>query len=160
MPIEVQREQDLDERLEKLGVEPSGEVILLPRNVESRPSEDLVLESTAPTVEKILREEGLSVSRAVEGQRVRKGGGEWVGPAILIPASVYAENPQIASIITGVIANYLTDFLKGAIGATTVKLDFYVEKKDEHTHISYEGPCEGLSELRKMIEEATNGDEN
>lgn len=83
---------------------------------------------------------------------VEQRSAEWFGPAILLTSFMLTENPQIISILCGVISNYLSDFYK-SIKKPTIKLKvLYKEtKSSKTTEISYEGDLTGMDRLEASI---------
>ena len=83
---------------------------------------------------------------------VEQRSGEWFGPEILLTSALVVQNPEVVSILCGVISNYLTDFFKG-ISKPKVKLRvFYKEtKSSKTTEITYEGDLNGISKLEASI---------
>lgn len=77
---------------------------------------------------------------------------DWFGPTILIPVAALLQNPNVTSVILGLITNYLYDAFKGN-KTQTVKLHIIREtKKGEFRKLSYSGPIEGMAELSSILE--------
>jgi hypothetical protein len=58
------------------------------------------------------------------------------------------------SLALNVLGNYATDFFKGTNPTPNIKLNIVVEKKNKTCKsISYEGPVDGLKDLRNIVRE-------
>jgi len=78
--------------------------------------------------------------------------GEWYGPEILLTSSLIIQNPQVISILCGVLSNYLTDFFKGMSKPKVRLRVLYKETKNSKTsEISYEGDISGIDKLETSI---------
>jgi hypothetical protein len=82
--------------------------------------------------------------------------GDWFAPAILVTSLLISENPEIVSIICGVISNYVTDIFKGQkrpnIRLTVVHKE---TKSSKLTEINYTGDVDGLDKLKDTILEVS-----
>ncbi len=138
---------------------PTG-IALLPRNFESAESkDDLLHESSAPTVRVLFRNNGIiETPLEREGETFpqisEKAFEEWIGPTIFVTSALLSQNPHIISVALGVISNYLTDWFKGVPGGRDAKLDIVVEEgKKSYRRIHYEGHVSGLKELVQIVRE-------
>lgn len=131
------------------------ELVLLPCFVaESK----VVFSTNTTTVEKLLREQGIAVRRAVVDGEVAlrdERGFTWLGPVIFVGFAVLVESPHLLSVSLSVIANYLTDIFRVRESPGRAKLDVVVEFSPNRAmkKISYDGPVEGIGEISKSLEE-------
>ncbi len=141
----------------KLDLDYQG-IIILPHNYES--DENHEYHSTTISFYKYSKEK-INIEYFSEPQLfIEQRSGDWFGPLLFITSTAIAQNPELISITCGVIANYVTDFLKGKKN-TNVRLKvIHKETKTlKLTEIYYEGGIEGLSHLEKSIQEiAGKGD--
>ena len=87
--------------------------------------------------------------------------GEWFGPVILITSAALSQSPQLLSIATGVIANYLTDFFKGKSSPDVeVKIIYKDTPKSKFTEIHYKGDSNGLAQVNEAISKLSSGQKN
>ena len=79
---------------------------------------------------------------------------QWIGPVILISAAAISQNPDIVSITLGVISNYLTDWFRGEPKENrSASLTIVKETKDgDYKCVDYNGPLEGLLEVKDMLD--------
>ena len=83
---------------------------------------------------------------------VEQRSGDWFGPLLFISSSALLQNPELVSIMCGVIANYVTDFFKGSYKPNIrLKVIHKETKTSKLTEISYEGGLEGLDKLEESI---------
>lgn len=136
---------------------------MLPSNFETAVSRsEFLLPSEAATVRSMFRSNKISLDELTTPEErpsyIQNNGFEWAAPIIFIGYSLMSENQAVVSIALSVIANYVTDFLKGAPGSKTVKLDFVVEKSDGYSckSIHYEGDIEGIRGLYDVIRKISN----
>ena len=167
MAIEVSEYVDVKKRALELGCNAPTELALLPRNFEVAKSKDeLVHESSVPTIRVLWRQAGISETRIEkEGDRYlyvqEKAFREWIGPIIFVGVSLLSQNPHAISVALGVISNYLTDWFKGIpYNKRIVKQDLVVEtietKGMTYKRIHYEGGIEGLRQLPEIIREVSS----
>ena len=77
-----------------------------------------------------------------------------VSPIFFVSALLYSQNPMCVSLALNVLGNYATDFFKGTNPTPNIKLNIVVEKKNKTCKsISYEGPVDGLKDLRNIVRE-------
>jgi hypothetical protein len=153
---------DVKKRAKDLGCNTPTGIALLPRNFESAASKDELLhESSAPTVRVLFRTNGIyETPLEREGEKFpqisEKALDAWVGPIIFVSLSLYSQNPHIISLALGVISNYLTDWFKGIPGPKNAKLDIVIETKKMYKRIQYEGPVSGLEKVSEVIHKASS----
>lgn len=165
MGIQIYDFASVIEKAKELGCNIPTGLALLPRNFESAESkEDLLHESSTPTVRIIFRKQGIKETPLeYEGEKFpqisEKKFDEWVGPIIFASYALLSQNPHIISIALGVISNYLTDFFKGIPGEKRAKLDVVVETKNrKFKRVHYEGPISGLGKILEIIREVSSSD--
>jgi len=163
MPVHVSDYINVRERAIELDCNIPTGLALLPRNfADAKIKEDLLHESTAPTVRILLRQAGITETALErEGERLHQAGqkdfAEWIGPIIFVSGALLSNNPQAISVALGVISNYLTDWFKGLTSGKNVRLDVVVEAGEEgYKRISYEGPVEGLRDLPQVVREVAS----
>lgn len=83
---------------------------------------------------------------------IEQRSGEWFAPILYITSMAISNNPELVSIMCGVIANYVTDFFKGQKKPSIrLKVIYKETKTSKLTEISYEGDIEGLDKLEESI---------
>jgi hypothetical protein len=123
---------------------------ILPRNFDTAKSADqLIHESTAPTIRTLLRQAGVPETKfEKEGTRIPQGSKkswEWIGPIIFIGQEML--NDVAVPIMLNVISSYLYDIFKGHRHDAEVTLEYVVEtveqtnigEKREYKRITFKG---------------------
>lgn len=78
--------------------------------------------------------------------------GEWLSPVILVTSEFISQNPTIASIICGLISNYIYDLFKPEkMPNVNVKVIYEETETSKLTEIHYQGSVEGITELKDAI---------
>ena len=156
------------EKLDELGCSYSEGIAILPENFETAtPTTSLMQLVEAVDIIKLFRSNNIPYSEIrrenEEPAYIINNSFEWVGPTLFLPALLLSENPEIIAIVLGVIANYLTDFLKGfgrqkATELDVAKLAIVIEKSKSKTYakISYEGPIDGIPSLVDVVRKVSN----
>lgn len=145
-------------RAKELGlVVPTG-VAVLPRGFENAASaDDLVRESSALTIGKILRNQGVEVGHVQpEGRRLPLAmelSEDWIIPVIFLAPGCFVGS---ASIVKAVLRT-LSEWAK----SKRVKASFAVEvsRDGEHVRADYEGPASGLEKLADKLGDLGSGRE-
>lgn len=155
MSVEVTDYINVAEKAKNLGLEVPEKLSLLPRNFqEALKKEDLIQESSAATVRKLFAKTDLPFTPIEKsGERIpsiQENDITWIGPTIFISALFLSSEPNAVAIALNVIANYLTDILKGS--SDNCKLDIVVGNK----RIRYKGNAEGMKEISKIAKEIVN----
>jgi len=153
----------VDQRVAELGcLYPDG-IALLPENFDTpRDRGELLQRTSGTTLRKAFRAEKLPVVEVLPASEripyITYKHFEWVIPTLFISASVISENPVAVSIALSVVANFITDFLKGIPTAKNIKLNIVVEKRLDRTckKINYDGDVAGLSSLAEIIKEISD----
>jgi hypothetical protein len=150
---------DVKKQAAKLGHTITDGIVLLPSSFEVAQSRnDLVYAASTDTVRKLLVQAGVpAATLEQDGQeypRTAQHALEWIGPVILIGASVVSQNPEIVSITLGVISNYLTDWFRGEPKENRrVSLKIVKQTKDgDYKTVEYNGPIEGLHEVGGIVD--------
>lgn len=157
MTVTVEELPDLLQRLDQLDLVRCGDLVLLPRGYSSASSAaELVHESSASTLAKLLRQSGLVVGLAEPSEFklpvLQENAITWVAPAIFVALAVASSNPSVVSVGLNVLSDYVTDFFRGTIGAKRVRLDIVLElPSGSCKRVHYDGPIEGLPEIRRTI---------
>ena len=78
---------------------------------------------------------------------------EWLGPTLFVGYALLSDNGNLLNIALGVVANYLTEFFRGAGEASIIKLDFIIEKTPgrDYKHLKFEGPPEAIPALKEAV---------
>lgn len=161
MTIQISEYADVKKRALDLGLNVPTGIAILPRNfAEAKSKDELMNETSAPTVRVLWRQAGVSETRIEKDEKFpyleELGFAEWVGPIIFVNASLLSQNPHLVTVALNVVSNYLTDFFKGIVGERNVRLEVAVEKRNGGVcKIHYEGTPEGLHELPAIIQEAS-----
>jgi hypothetical protein len=138
MNIQASNYIDVEEKATELGLNIPTGLAILPRNFDTAEATDeLIHESTAPTIRSLWRQEGVAETRLEkEGMKIPQGSRkswEWVGPIIYISQSMLT-NAAIP-ITINMISSYLYDLWKGHHHDAEVTVEFVVER----THNSKQG---------------------
>lgn len=128
----------------------SEDIVILPHNYQS--DEGYEYHSTTISFYKYSRDK-LHIKYFTEPEMlVEQRSGDWFGPLLFISSSALLQNPELVSIMCGVIANYVTDFFKGSDKPNIrLKVIHKETKTSKLTEISYEGGLEGLDKLEESI---------
>jgi hypothetical protein len=147
-------------RAAELGCVPPQRIAILPVNfasVEAR-SDFLQLAESA-TVRTLFRTNAIPTDEILpSGERcpyIHNKAYEWIAPTLFISAALWSENPMAVNLALNVIANYITDYFKGAASEKPIKLEFVVEKRDGYSckKLTYEGDISGINDLSDIISE-------
>tara|TARA_R110001599_G_scaffold75302_1_gene206909 strand:- start:1311 stop:1778 length:468 start_codon:yes stop_codon:yes gene_type:complete len=128
----------------------SEEIVILPHNYQA--DEGYEYHSTTISFYKYSRDK-LDIKYLTEPELlVEQRSGDWFGPLLFISSSALLQNPELVSIMCGVIANYVTDFFKSSDKPNIrLKVIHKETKTSKLTEISYEGGLEGLDKLEESI---------
>ncbi len=144
-------------RAEDLGLENPNGIALLPRNFDVASSRDeLVHESTAPTIRILLRQSKLTETRLDSSRTpipyILEEHLEWIGPTIYIGAYLLGQNPDILSPLLDTLSDYLRDFFKG-LGLNKARVTVVLEKTPDRVYkkLTYDGPAEQIKVLTPAI---------
>ncbi|OCL81612.1 hypothetical protein AAW30_01828 [Arcobacter porcinus] len=137
-----------------------AQILLLPKNHELE-EEYYLYDNTLHTINKILNQAGINSSylndkpiRFIEQRSV-----EWFIPTLYISYSIYIENKELYEAALELIKEYILKSLPYTRREeSTVKMEVIVEKsKNKITKsIKYNGPVEGLSNIKDSIEKICN----
>lgn len=133
----------------------SENVIILPYNYES--DKDYEYSSTALSFYKYAKEK-LDIGFFTEPELlVEQRSGDWFGPTLLISTAAILQNPELISILCGVVANYITDFFKNT-KKPEIELKIVCEETKllRRTEITYKGNVKGLDMLESSIKKVVN----
>ena len=124
---------DVRAKLSELGYRSPSGLALLPANVESATTaEEIRQRSESATVRTLFRQAGIPFEDVYNPSSrppyIRNHDITWFAPTIFVAASVISANPNLVSVALGVLSNYLTDFFKGRLGETKIKMSFVVEQ--------------------------------
>jgi hypothetical protein len=150
-------------KAQELGLCLLGEMSVLPRGFETAMDiDDLVHESQLVPLVKLWRQRGVDV--LVVGPqvgRIQENAATWIVPTLFVASSLMLNNPTLVTIALGVVANYVTDFLKGTAGLAKVKASVVLEREDGTCKkVSYEGPVQGLRKMELLVKETFREDDN
>lgn len=154
--IEEETLADFREKLQRLGAASLNEISVVPDNIAVVSSVlELVQSSESDTVRSILNQHRIphqDIFQDDDGVVYHQNySDDWFGPSILIPVAALIQNPNVVSVVLGLITNYLYDIFKRGRGQT-VKLNIIKETAaGEFRRISYDGPVEGMAELAEIV---------
>jgi hypothetical protein len=77
---------------------------------------------------------------------------EWFAPSLLLTSEIISHNPEIVSIVCGLISNYIYDLFKSE-KKPNIRLNVIYKETKNHklTKINYQGTVDGISELEKVL---------
>ncbi len=151
--ITVAECDNFEEKLSNFDFKFPEKLTILPSNFDSAKSRSELQNAEAvSTVKKLLRSKEIEFVDLLETDKkkyVHTYDWEWIAPTFYV-ASLLQE--PVVNIMLGVVANYVTDFLKGKNG-NKVKFKFVVKrtKAASYAEITYSGPIDNF-----RIEEVTN----
>lgn len=158
MNTEVRDYVSVSEKLVSFGVAVPSGIAILPDNLaEAESIGDLRQQVESDTVRTLLRENKISYVEIFDDDNqppyVQQYNFEWFGPTIFISAGLLSQNPNVLSVILGLITNYLYDLFKGD-KHSPASLDVIFQKADGSCkEIHYSGPSDGLSEIAEVVKE-------
>lgn len=151
------------EKLDELGCSYSEGIAILPVNFETAtPTTTIAQTMETLAIGKLFRMNDVPCSEIrrenEEPSYMGYRSAEWVLPTLFFSAALLSENPAIVSISLSVIANFITDRIKGTGRKQTGKLDVVIEKNKSKTYkkISYEGPIDEIPKLDEIVKEVLN----
>lgn len=165
MNVQITDYVDVRNRARDLGCnEPTG-LCILPRNFDTvKSKEELIHESSTPTVRVLWKQAGIQEAKIErEGERFSQVSEKdfvgWVGPIIFVSAALLSQDPNAISVALGVVSNYLTDWFRGVVGEKRAKLDIVVETAEsKYKRIRYDGSIDGLRELPEILREVRHNE--
>ena len=130
MDIQVADYVNVEKRASELGLNAPSGIAILPRNFDTAEvADELIHESTAPTIRVLWRQAGVEETRLEkEGMKFPQGvkkSWEWVGPIIFISQAMLT-NAAIPLTIN-MISSYLYDLWKGHINDAEITAEFVIE---------------------------------
>lgn len=153
------------EKLDELGCSYSEGIAILPVNFETATPTTTIEQSMGTlAIGKLFKMNNVPCSEIrrenEEPSYMGYRSTEWVLPTLFFSAALLSENPAIVSISLSVIANFLTDRIKGTDSKQTGKLNIVIEieknKSKTYKKISYEGPIDGIPKLDDIVKEVLN----
>lgn len=154
---------DVKEKAKEMGCNLPTFIAILPRNFEtSKSKEELIHESTTPTVRVLWRQNGITETPLERPEEkfpfVAEHAFEWIGPTVFISSMLLTQNPYLVTIALNVISNYLTEWFRGIPrDARKAKLRIITEtKRGNYKKIEYEGPPDGLKDIPEIIKGVYN----
>jgi hypothetical protein len=148
----------VSEKLYSLGVSVPSGIAILPGNLATAKSVgELRQPVEADTVRTLLRANKIAYVEIFDEDNqppyVQHYNFEWVGPTIFISAGLLSQNPNVLSVILGLIANYLYDLFKRHENSKA-SLDVVFQQADGCCkEIHYSGPPDGLSKIAEVVEQ-------
>jgi hypothetical protein len=131
---------------------------ILPFNFKAaQTAAEFLRASEAATVRTLFRLNSIPVEELIASgdfpNYVEHNDFEWVVPTLFIPAALLSQNPELVSLALGVLANYITDFLKGRPGPKTAKINIVIERDGDWSckMINYSGDVSGIHEITDVI---------
>ena len=163
MKTEISDYIHVSRKLDELGCNYSEGVAILPVNFETATSKEGFSHlAEASTLKTLLNSSNIPYSEIRKKDEktsyIHNNAFELIVPTLLFSASLLSHNPEAISVSLSVIANYLTDFLKGSGRGKNVKLDIVVEKTKSKTYkkISCEGNIDDITKLPDIVKEVAN----
>jgi hypothetical protein len=161
MELEILYYPSVRGRLAQLQLEAVGDFLVLPRGFTDGSPDNLFHESSSLTLAKLWKSQGLDVCIVQPADRrlrvIQENDLTWVGPAIFIGGMLFSQNPAAVDIALNVLSDYVSRFFMGRTKSGRARLDIIDEKPSgECRRIHYDGPAEGLEEVRKCINSLRN----
>jgi hypothetical protein len=171
MDIQVSVYIDVEKRALDLGLTVPTGIAILPRNFDAAAAADeLIHESTAPTIRVLWRQAGVVETR-LEKEEMKfpqgaKKSWEWVGPIIYVSQVMLTD--AAIPITINMISSYLYDLWKGHHHDAEITAEFVVERIQhtkqeetrEYTRITFRGSPEewkafNADRLKELTEKST-----
>ncbi|MFK3943539.1 hypothetical protein ACI2KC_17955 [Pseudomonas monteilii] len=157
--IEVKILPGLLVQLHRLGAPAPTEISIVPGNISSANNKQELTQSSESDTIRTLLTQNLIAHKDLfddegEIEYIQNYSDDWFGPCILIPIAATIQNPNVTSIILGLITNYIYDAFKGSKGQSASLSIIKETANGEFRSISYNGPVEGLSELAEILKNA------
>jgi hypothetical protein len=151
------------QRATDLGCAIPQEITLLPTNFASATTRTEFLQlSEAATVRTLFRNHHLTMDELLPTSErspyIQNNSSEWLAPTLFISSLLISQNPTAVSVALSVLANYVTDYLKGIPGPKIINVDIVVEKKGDWSckTLSYKGDPAGLNTLPDIIRQMSD----
>ncbi|MNJ54126.1 hypothetical protein D3C77_495560 [compost metagenome] len=154
--IEDKALPDFLEKLRYLGAAAFNEISVVPDNITIASNiSELAQSAESDTVRTLLTQNQIPHQDLFENDEdivyIQNYSDDWFGPTILVPIAALIQNPNITSVVLGLITNYLYDAFKGGKDQT-VKLSIIKETTaGEFRKVSYDGPIQGMTELADIV---------
>lgn len=154
--IEVKILPDLLVQLHRLGAPAPTEISVVPGNISfANSKQELTQSSESDTIRTLFTQNQIPHKDLFDDEGeieyVQNYSDDWFGPCILIPIAALIQNPNITSVVLGLVTNYLYDAFKGS-KSQSARLSIIKETASgEFRSISYNGPVEGISELAEIV---------
>jgi len=159
MPYTVEDSFSVAERAAALGCALPEGLAILPANFATAANpEEFLYDPAGATVRTLFRTNQIPLQDLLPPgtprRQVSYKSAEWVGPTLFVGYALLSDNGNFLNIALGVVANYLTEFFRGAGKAPTIRLDFIVEKTPsrEYKHLKFEGPPEAIPALMGAVQ--------
>lgn len=158
MDYNISIEPNLSNQLNRIKYSLTNEIAFLPENFyETSDKQELIYPDSTSDLIKVFRENKIPsnlISESKGKYRIRKDA-TWIGPTILVSATLLYENHTLLTLALNVLSNYLTDLFKGSFGRRKAKFEIIIETKKnmKYKKISYEGNPEGIKDLIKVIKD-------
>lgn len=162
MDIAIDEFRDPRKRASELGLEPIGDIALLPRGFESdEEAGGLFFDAETSTLRKLLAESGVEAHQpgkvgGASGVHVEKSAA-WAAPLIFIGARILLDAPETLSLLLNVVEYFVVRVTRG-LHHPTVSLSFVLEVEAGRTYkrLTYEGPPKSLKEVETVIRGITD----
>ena len=132
------------------------QILLLPRNYDKSTDDYYLYDNAVYTIHKVLNQAGVNNAYLDDKpiQFLEQRAVEWFLPVLYISYNVLIENKEVYEAALMAIKEYIiksSPFTRGEENA--VKLKVIVEKSEDKTtkSIEYDGPVDGLSDLKDSI---------
>lgn len=154
-----------DEFLARTGiVMKTDEITILPDNYESvTSSEEAIFAGPGTTVKKLFDANGVKTEFVAMKAHAWSGdnrGADWFGPTLFISSLMLTENQHAVSVALNVLSNYLSAAFGIGSSNDRGKARLNILVKDEATgvtkKVTYEGPIDGLKELKEVLQSAVS----
>ena len=158
MAIEISDYVSVTEKLNTFGFSLPQGLSILPSNLATAESvEELRQHVESDTVRTLFKQHNVSYVEIFDEDShplyLEQYGSEWFGPTLLIPVALLTDNPDVLTVILGLITNYLYDLFRGS-NADKANLDVVLQKSDGSCNrVHYTGSVDGLDAVDKVVKE-------
>jgi hypothetical protein len=145
---------EMQERLRVLGLKEPTSLALLPLNFDTASrTEELNYAPSSKEIENLLRRNGTAVDPIDSSEDrfyIDNRSGDLFLPVLMFTLQCINEHPDVVEITLELVADYLFAKFDKLTDRPKVRLRYLRGRGDAYEMIEYDGPVEGLSEVRKL----------
>lgn len=163
MDYKIEDVTDIEEKI-ALDEKYKEQLCVIPDNLFSKTEkEEYIFAFSLPTIQKLLKSGDIDIHILGKSDGINlidRRGLEYFVPILLIGSQFYFQNPDAFNIALNMIANYLKQLSPSKLNS---KVNFSIYTRDDKTkntkRIHYEGPIDGIKELKNVLKETMKSSE-